>query len=169
MNGTIKMLTDWKTYYWILRKINFYYTWHISKAHKIKKGKNTNTPCDLLIGNPEKIEIGHDTYIGFKTIFYSNKKKIIIGDYCLFAPNVQIYSATHNFTDKEKPINLQGKNEAETRIGNNVWIGTNTVIQLGTTIGNNTIIGANSLTKRNQKLDSNSIYAGNPAKKIRSR
>lgn len=53
---------------------------------------------------------------------------------------------------------------AKVEIGNNVFIGVNTVILKGTTIGDNVIIGANSLVAGN--VESNSVYCGNPAKKL---
>ncbi|MCH5166335.1 MAG: acyltransferase [Erysipelotrichales bacterium] len=49
-------------------------------------------------------------------------------------------------------------------IGNNCFIGMNSIILRGTTIGDNVIIGAGSVVSG--KIESNSVYAGNPAKKI---
>ena len=50
------------------------------------------------------------------------------------------------------------------KIGDNVFIGVNSVILPGTTIGNNIIIGAGSIVKG--YLEDNSVYAGVPAKFI---
>lgn len=50
------------------------------------------------------------------------------------------------------------------KIGDNVFIGMNTLILRGTTIGNNVIIGAGSVVHGN--IEPNSVYAGIPAKKI---
>lgn len=49
-------------------------------------------------------------------------------------------------------------------IGDNVFIGMNSIICRNVSIGNNVIIGAGSVVTKN--CDANSIYAGNPAKKI---
>lgn len=46
-------------------------------------------------------------------------------------------------------------------IGDNVFIGINTVITRGVTIGNNVVIGAGSVVTKN--CPSNGVYAGNPA------
>lgn len=51
-------------------------------------------------------------------------------------------------------------------IGDNVFIGMNTVILRNTEIGNNVIIGAGSVVLGS--IDSDSVYAGVPAKKIMS-
>ncbi len=52
------------------------------------------------------------------------------------------------------------------KIGNNVFLGVNSVILRNTSIGDNVVIGAGSVVSGN--LDSNSVYAGNPARKIMS-
>lgn len=49
-------------------------------------------------------------------------------------------------------------------IGNNVFIGANTVVLCNTRIGDNVIVGANSVVSKD--LPSNGVYAGNPAKYI---
>ena len=51
-------------------------------------------------------------------------------------------------------------------IGNNVFIGMNSIICRNVKIGDNVIIGAGSVVVKN--CDSNSVYAGNPAKKLMS-
>ena len=52
----------------------------------------------------------------------------------------------------------------ETIIGNNVFIGINSIVLMGTKIGNNSIIGAGSVVSG--VFPDNSIIAGNPAKVI---
>ncbi len=49
-------------------------------------------------------------------------------------------------------------------IGNNVFIGTNTVVMRNVTIGSNVIIGAGSVVTGD--CEDNGVYAGNPAKKV---
>ena len=50
------------------------------------------------------------------------------------------------------------------RIGDNVFVGSNTTILYDVTIGSNVIIGAGSLV--NKDIPSNSVVAGVPAKNI---
>ncbi len=50
-------------------------------------------------------------------------------------------------------------------IGDNVWLGLNSVVLKGVTIGENTVIGANSLVTKD--IPANVIAAGNPCKVIR--
>ncbi len=50
-------------------------------------------------------------------------------------------------------------------IGNNCWIGANSVICPGMTIGDNTVIGAGSVVTKD--IPANCVVAGNPCKVIR--
>ena len=50
-------------------------------------------------------------------------------------------------------------------IGNNCWIGANSVICPGVTIGENTVIGAGSVVTKD--IPANVVAAGNPCKVIR--
>ena len=50
-------------------------------------------------------------------------------------------------------------------IGNNVWIGANTIILKGVTIGDNVVIGAGSIITKN--IDSNKIITMKTDYKIR--
>lgn len=48
------------------------------------------------------------------------------------------------------------------QVGNNVFIGANTIVLCNTRIGDNVIVGAGSVVTHD--IPSNSVYAGNPAK-----
>ena len=86
-----------------------------------------------------------------------------IGDNCQIAPNVGIYTAGH-------PVHPATRNTAyeygaDITIGDNVWIGANSVILPGVTIGSNTVIGAGSVVNRD--IPDWSVAAGNPCRVIR--
>ena len=89
--------------------------------------------------------------------------KVKIGDNCQMAPNVAIYTAGH-------PVHPVSRNSAyeygiEVTIGDNVWIGGNTVILPGVHIGSNTVIGAGSVVTKD--IPDWVVAAGNPCKVIR--
>lgn len=73
---------------------------------------------------------------------------------------------THGFdwsVAKNKFNHLLG-NSAPVTIGNNVFIGVNSIILPGVTIGNNVIIGAGSIVSKD--IPNDCVVAGNPAKII---
>lgn len=85
---------------------------------------------------------------------------IIFGNNIELGPGVKIISSNHmiaNFRKHEKckPI----------IIGNNVWIGANSVVLPKVNIGDNVIIGAGSIVVKD--ISSNSIAIGNPCKVIK--
>ena len=89
--------------------------------------------------------------------------KVVIGDYCQMAPNVAIYTAGHPVhPDSRNSLYEYGK---AITIGDNVWIGGNTVILPGITIGNNVAIGAGSVVTRD--IPDWSLAAGNPCRILR--
>ena len=80
-----------------------------------------------------------------------------------FAPNVSIYTAGH-------PIHPAARNSMYeygigVTIGDNVWIGGNTVIMPGVHIGSNTVIGAGSVVTKD--IPDWVVAAGNPCRVIK--
>ena len=90
--------------------------------------------------------------------------KITIGDNCQLAPNVAIYTAGHPVYPVTRNSGYEyGK---AVTIGDNVWIGGNSVICPGVTIASNTVIGAGSVVTRD--IPAWSVAAGNPCRVIRA-
>ncbi|MCO6543336.1 MAG: sugar O-acetyltransferase [Lactobacillus sp.] len=115
-----------------------------------------------------RCDFGYNIHVG--DYFMCNYDNVIldvapvtIGDHCMFAPHVQIYSAYHPFDPQER-AQFAGLGKPVT-IGDNVWLGGNTVVLPGVTLGNNVIVGANSTVTKS--FGDNLIVAGNPARIIR--
>lgn len=108
------------------------------------------------------IEAGRNFFANYNCTIL-DVAKVVIGDNCQLAPNVSIYTAGH-------PVHPDTRNTAyeygiEVTIGDNVWIGGNTVICPGVHIGSNTVIGAGSVVTND--IPEWVIAAGNPCKVIR--
>lgn len=122
----------------------------------------------FLIEQPFFIEYGYNIHIGEN--FFSNFNCVIldeapvhIGNDVLLAPNVSIYTVNHAFNAGRRKAALEYCKPIT--IGNNVWVGGNSVILPGVTIGDNTVIGAGSVVTKS--IPANVLAAGNPCKVIR--
>ncbi len=112
----------------------------------------------------------YGTHISVGKNFFANYNctiidvaKVTIGDNCQFAPNVSIYTAGH-------PLHPEIRNTLyeygiHVTIGNNVWIGGNSVVLPGVNIGDNCVIGAGSVVTKD--IPPWSLAAGNPCRVIR--
>lgn len=108
------------------------------------------------------IEVGKNFFANYNCTIL-DVAKVRIGDNCQMAPNVAIYTAGH-------PVHPLTRNTLyeygiEVTIGDNVWIGGNTVICPGVHIGSNTVIGAGSVVTKD--IPDWVIAAGNPCRVIR--
>ena len=83
----------------------------------------------------------------------SAHENITIGNDVEFGPGVLVYDQDHDFR-AEGGLRAKKFKTAPVTIGNNVWIGANTIILRGTTIGDNCVIGAGSVIKGNFPPDS---------------
>ena len=86
-----------------------------------------------------------------------------IGDFTLFGPAVQIYTATHPHERRTAPP--AGVRPSRSTIGSDVWVGGGAIICPGVTIGSKTVIGAGSVVTRD--IPAGVFAAGNPCRVIR--
>lgn len=128
------------------------------------------------------MSFGKYTY-GKPNIHWNNKNaKLIVGNFCSIATNVNIYLGGNHRTDfvTTYPFghihnnifdNYNGKDHPSTKgnviIGNDVWIGDNVTIMSGVTIGDGAVIANNSHVVKN--VEPYSLVGGNPAKFIKYR
>ena len=123
---------------------------------------------NIWIETPFHCDYGWNIEVGEK--FFANYNltildvgKVVIGKNAQIAPNVSIYTAGH-------PVHPDSRNTGYeygigVTIGDNVWLGGNTVINPGVTIGNNVVIGAGSVVTKN--LPDDVIAVGNPCRVLR--
>ena len=110
-----------------------------------------------------KISLGKDVVRYFANsggCYFSAINGIEIGDGTIFAPGVKVISANHDSNNfdrhtKKEPI----------RIGNNCWLGANSVILPGIQLGNGVIVAAGAVVSKS--FTDNVIIGGVPAKIIK--
>lgn len=124
---------------------------------------------DVWMQPPFFCDYGTNIRLGKKVFFNFNcvvldVMSVEIGDNVLFAPSVQIYTATHPISARERRT---WKEYAKpVRIGSDVWVGGGAIICPGVTIGSRSVIGAGSVVTKN--IPDDVIAAGNPCRVIRS-
>ena len=118
-----------------------------------------------IVRGKEYITMGNDVWIGYFCLI-DGSGGLEIGNNVTISSGVHVLthdSSNYRFKNLEKDI-LNGNHieRAPVKIGNNVQIGTNSVILPGVTIGDNVIVGA--LTLVNKDIPSNSKAVGSPVK-----
>ncbi len=111
----------------------------------------------------KNITVGNMSTPGFSMGNYiQGRGGIIIGHNVRVGPNSGLISSNHDLNDFDR-----WKKAKSIIIGDNVWIGMNSIVMPGVEIGDNVIIGANSVVNTN--IPSNTIAAGIPCKVIRKK
>jgi acetyltransferase-like isoleucine patch superfamily enzyme len=119
----------------------------------------------ISVGKNAELKIGK--YSGFTGTSIVVTNSITIGDYCNFGGNTFIWDTDfHPLNYEERRVhNVEKINTAPIKIGDDVFIGANTIVLKGVTIGDRAIVGAGSVVTKSIPADE--IWAGNPAKFIR--
>jgi acetyltransferase-like isoleucine patch superfamily enzyme len=121
-------------------------------------------PCTVVISKEGSLEI--EDYTGFSGVSIYCTNNIKIGKYCKFGGNVSIWDTDfHPLNFEDRRWSFVGTKTRPIVIGDDVFVGANSIILKGVSIGDRVIIGAGSVITKN--IPSDEIWAGNPAKFIR--
>ena len=157
-----------------LKKIIYNYKFRKKNKHNMVVLNLTS----LYKFDENKIIVGKRSYGKIDVRMYGNlNEKLQIGNYCSIAPNTLfLLGGNHNYkTISTFPFlnkcESEEKVEATTKgpiiIGDDVWIGINSIILSGVTIGQGAIVAAGSVVTKN--VPPYSIVAGNPSTVIKYR
>ncbi len=126
-------------------------------------GEGVEIRPPLRVDYGSHISIGARTFANFGLVAL-DVAPITIGADVQIGTNVQLLTPTHPID----PVQRRDKWEAAEpiTIGDNVWLGSGTIVLPGVTIGENTVVGAGSVVTRD--LPANVVAVGNPARVIRS-
>jgi acetyltransferase-like isoleucine patch superfamily enzyme len=115
-----------------------------------------------LVTPQAKLEIGDFVFLGTSTEI-DVAERVTIGAHTLIAPAVFISDHDHNIA-RDQRIAAQGVRRAPVTIGEDVWLGTKSVILPGVTIGDGAVIGAGAVVTKD--VEPYAIVAGVPARVI---
>ncbi len=119
------------------------------------RGKNLWITAPFYADYGNNIYFGDNCEVNMNCTFLDDNR-IVIGNNALIAPNVQIYTAFHPTSARERFGSPKGDGSfafcrtqtAPVIIGNDVWIGGGAILMPGVTIGNNVVIGAGSIVTK---------------------
>ncbi|AHG02267.1 maltose O-acetyltransferase (plasmid) [Halostagnicola larsenii XH-48] len=123
---------------------------------------------DVYLEPPFRCDYGYNIHVGDG--FYTNFECVIldagrveIGDDCMLAPGVHIYTATHPLEAAER---VKGPEYTKpVTIGDEVWIGGRAVLNPGVTVGDGAVIGSGSVVT--DDVPANVVVQGNPAEIVK--
>lgn len=141
---------------------------------KIERGVLISDWCLIGVCNRDKsnrissLSIGEGTYIGEFNNIRATGGHIVIGKYCNISQHCSLIASNHSI---ERSQNISAQPWDEQRIGitlgDDVWIGANSVILPGVTIGRGAVIGAGAVVTKD--IPEYAIAVGNPARVIKYR
>lgn len=136
-------------------------------------GKNVRVAFGCDFKPTKNIFVGDNSQIGARSLFWTTRAKIVIGNKVLMGPGVTIITGDHrtdiigkhiiDVTDAEK----LPKHDADVIIEDGVWIGCNVTILKGVHIGTGAVVAAGALVVKD--VEPYAIVGGVPAKKINMR
>lgn len=128
-------------------------------------GKNVNIERNVLFGSGFRIRIGDNSGMGINCVVCSD---IEIGNDVLMGPGCFFLTFNHSFRDKSRTVKSQGyQYRKKTVIGNDVWIGRESMFTPGRRIADGTVIAARTLVCKD--FEPYSVIGGNPSRKIGER
>ena len=124
--------------------------------------------ADLYIEPPFRTDYGCQTTIGEQVYFnydciIIDVAPVTIGNHVFFGPRVGLYTAGHPITAAERRADLEYGHPIT--IGDDVWLGGNTVVNPGVTIGSNVVIGSGSVVTKD--IPDNVVAVENPCRVLR--
>lgn len=151
----------------LLHKINVTEYWINKSTRKLIAELLPNSKNVVHIEPPFHCDYGYNIECGENVFFNVNcvvldSMKVKIGSNVMFGPGVHLYTATHPLDKTERRLLEIAK---PITIGDDCWIGGQSVICPGVTIGAGTVIGAGSVVTKD--IPENCLAVGNPAKVIR--
>jgi acetyltransferase-like isoleucine patch superfamily enzyme len=149
------------------RLIGWYVHDHIAPLAQLHQSGNPRIHPTASLRCGHNITVGRNAHINqYCCVWASPYSRITLGDNLLMGPGVKIFSSNHSM-HLGLPMNVQPPVEKDIVIGNDVWLGANSVVVAGVTIGEGAIVAAGSVVTKD--IPEYVVAAGIPARLIRSR
>lgn len=111
------------------------------------------------------VSVGRNSHINHNCCVWAGQHaRIMLGRNVLMGPGVCLFAANHG-TRKGRPMMWQERTEADIVIGDDVWLGANSVVTAGTRIANGVIVAAGAVVTKDI-TEEDAIVGGIPARVI---
>jgi acetyltransferase-like isoleucine patch superfamily enzyme len=157
--------------------VRLYYFWKhraiVSGKAEVDLASSTTWGKKCVISAFTKVKItgpfvmGRRVQISTGCFIGAGPAGLTLGDDVLIGPNCTILTGNYLFDRLDLPLQEQGTTSKGVRIGDRVWVGSNSVVLAGAELGDNVIVSAGSVV--GGTVPPNSIVLGNPAKVIFTR
>lgn len=112
---------------------------HPTSSGILGKNIDIRNNFNLVLGKNANLTIGDNVFLN-NGCSINCLESVIIGENTLFGENVKLYDHNHRY-DTSQVYHKEFTTDS-IKIGENCWLGSNTIILKGVNIGNNVIIGA---------------------------
>jgi acetyltransferase-like isoleucine patch superfamily enzyme len=147
--------------------VGYYVHDHIASRARMKVIGNPRIHPTASIRCGENITLGRNAHINqYCCVWASKNSRIVLGDNLLMGPGVKIFSSNHRAA-LGSPMNAQPFVEKDIVIGDDVWLGANSVVVAGVTIGEGAIVAAGSVVTKD--VPTYTIVGGIPARPLKRR
>lgn len=163
----LKYLFSLKSIKAFISLVGWYVHDHIAPLARMQVRGNPRIHPSASLRCGENIYLGRNSHINqYCCVWASKNSKIVLGDNLLMGPGAKIFSSNHG-VELGTPMNLQPFREKDIIIGNDVWLGANSVVVAGVKIGDGAIVAAGSVVSKD--VPAYTIVGGVPAKVIKKR
>lgn len=150
----------------IARGAMLHFSSEIRNRKNIAVGKNSILYKKLSIypGRNGSFRLGANSHIAPYGYFLVDNQSLTIGNDVAIGPFCSFFCSSNTWSS-EQLLFRKNYDRGDIIIGNNVFIGAQSVIMPGTTIGNDVVVAANSVVKGT--LANGHVYGGSPCKIIK--
>jgi putative colanic acid biosynthesis acetyltransferase WcaF len=146
---------------WLVPRFFYGFRNGVLRAFGARIGKAVRIYPNVDIFFPWNLEIGDEVTVGPRVQLYS-LGKIRIGDGTMISYGAHLCAGTHDYMQRNLPLL-----KPEIRLGQGIWICTDSFIGPGVAIGDFSIVGARAVVLKS--FSEFSILGGNPARKLKDR
>jgi acetyltransferase-like isoleucine patch superfamily enzyme len=143
---------------------------HIDTAVMVTNADHftAGTGCALyhgtyVLNDHGSLTLGEDSHLGaycYVNALYGN---VTVGSHVAIGPGTKLFAYSNHYAPGQ--LVSETKIQQDVQIGDNVFVGANSVILPGTVIEDDVVVGAGSVVKG--RLTRGQVYAGAPARLIR--